>query len=125
MMKVSDPIMFGHCVKVYFKQAFEKHAELFQEIGVNPNNGLASVLASVKKKCSPDVAKAVIADIDACYEDRPWLAMVNSDKGITNLVSFRCSNYPKIIRIHHSFLDIRVYSHILYAYISFFMIARS
>jgi|UniRef100_A0A7S2XMX6 isocitrate dehydrogenase len=85
MMKVSDPIMFGHCVKVYFRAAFEKHAELFQEIGVNPNNGLASVFQTVQKKCSPDVAKMVIADIEACYEDRPWLAMVNSDKGITNL----------------------------------------
>jgi monomeric type NADP-dependent isocitrate dehydrogenase len=111
MMKVSDPIMFGHCVKVYFRAAFEKHAELFQEIGVNPNNGLASVFQTVQKKCSPDVAKMVIADIEACYEDRPWLAMVNSDKGITNLVRFRGSNCAKRNRIHQLILYTCVFSH--------------
>lgn len=84
MMKVSDPIMFGHVVSVYFKDAFEKHAELFAEIGVNPDNGLASVLAKVAEL--PEEQRAVVeADIQACYDTRPALAMVDSDKGITNL----------------------------------------
>ena len=86
MMKVSDPILFGHCVKVYFKDAFEKHGELLASIGANPNNGLGAVLKSAEDKLPPDQAKEVLADFEACYEKRPWLAMVNSDKGITNLV---------------------------------------
>lgn len=86
MMKISDPILFGHCVKVFFKDAFEKHGELLEEIGANPNNGLAAVLDSIDSKLSPEKAKEIRNDIDACYEERPWLAMVNSDKGITNLV---------------------------------------
>mmetsp|Transcript_17167 Transcript_17167/g.23578 ORF Transcript_17167/g.23578 Transcript_17167/m.23578 type:complete len:808 (-) Transcript_17167:85-2508(-) len=85
MMKVSDPILFGHCVKVFYKEAFEKHGDLFEEIGANPNNGLGSIIDTVKAKLSPEKAEEVLADIDACYENRPWLAMVNSDKGITNL----------------------------------------
>mmetsp|Transcript_41997 Transcript_41997/g.50396 ORF Transcript_41997/g.50396 Transcript_41997/m.50396 type:complete len:502 (+) Transcript_41997:1015-2520(+) len=85
MMKVSDPIMFGHCVKTYFKDAFEKHGDLFKEINGNPNNGLGAIYEAVEKKLPAEQAKEVKADIDACYEDRPWLAMVNSDKGITNL----------------------------------------
>jgi len=85
MMKISDPIMFGHCVSVFFKDAFEKHATLFEEIGVNPNEGLGSVYSTVKAKLSEEKAAEVIADIEACYEKRPWLAMVNSNKGITNL----------------------------------------
>jgi len=84
MMKVSDPIMFGHVVSVYFKQAFEKHAALFDEIGVNPDNGLAAVLNKVAEL--PEGKRAEVeADIQACYEDRPDIAMVDSDKGITNL----------------------------------------
>ena len=86
MMKVSDPILFGHCVKAYFKAAFDKHSETLEKIGANPNNGLGSVLSSIESKLPPDEAAALKADFEACYEDRPWLAMVNSDKGITNLV---------------------------------------
>jgi isocitrate dehydrogenase len=84
MMKVSDPIMFGHVVSVYFKDAFEKHAALFDEMGVNPDNGLASVLDKVAEL--PELQrKEVEADIQACYDSRPAIAMVDSDKGITNL----------------------------------------
>merc|ERR1719331_262203 len=84
MMKVSDPILFGDCVKAYFKDLFEKHAEIFAEIGVNANNGFAEVEQKIGKL--PEEKKAEIqADIEACYASRPKLAMVNSDKGITNL----------------------------------------
>jgi isocitrate dehydrogenase len=84
MMKVSDPILFGHCVKVYFKDVFEKHAALFQELGVNPNNGLGDVYDKLKNKtCS--TKDEVLADIQAVYKTRPGLAMVDSSKGITNL----------------------------------------
>jgi isocitrate dehydrogenase len=85
MMKVSDPIMFGHCIKVYYKTAFAKHGATLQKIGANPNQGLASVFESVRAKCDAATADQIVADFEACYEDRPWLAMVNSDKGITNL----------------------------------------
>ena len=85
MMKVSDPILFGHCVKVFFKPVFDKHGEILDEIGANPNNGLGAVLDSIDTKLSAEKAAEIRADIDACYEERPWLAMVNSDKGITNL----------------------------------------
>ena len=87
MMKISDPIMFGHCVRVFFKDAFEKHANVLEEIGVNPNNGLGAVLAKVEAELPEDKAAEILKDFEACYESRPWLAMVNSDKGITNLVS--------------------------------------
>ena len=86
MMKVSDPILFGHCVKAFFKPAFEKHQSTLTEIGANPNQGLGSVYSTIKAKLTADEADAIIEDFEACYEDRPWLAMVNSDKGITNLV---------------------------------------
>mmetsp|Transcript_8343 Transcript_8343/g.10560 ORF Transcript_8343/g.10560 Transcript_8343/m.10560 type:complete len:818 (-) Transcript_8343:130-2583(-) len=85
MMKVSDPILFGHCVKAYFKEAFEKHGDLLNSIGANPNNGLGAVYNSIEAKLQPDEAAKIKADFEACYENRPWLAMVNSDKGITNL----------------------------------------
>uniref|UniRef100_A0A7S1U1E5 Isocitrate dehydrogenase (NADP(+)) n=1 Tax=Phaeomonas parva TaxID=124430 RepID=A0A7S1U1E5_9STRA len=85
MMKVSDPIMFGHAVKVFFKTAFEKHGQLLADIGANPNDGLGAVYSTIKDKLVPGRADEVIADFEACYEERPWLAMVNSDKGITNL----------------------------------------
>lgn len=85
MMKVSDPIMFGHCVKSFYKEAFEKHGDTLDKIGANPNNGLGSVYSSIENKLAPDEAAAIKADFEACYESRPWLAMVNSDKGITNL----------------------------------------
>jgi isocitrate dehydrogenase len=85
MMKVSDPIMFGHCIRVFYKDAFDKHGEVLEEIGATPNQGLASIFESVKEKLDGDIADQILADFEACYEDRPWLAMVNSDKGITNL----------------------------------------
>ena len=84
MMKVSDPIIFGHAVKVYFKDVFEKYADTFAEIGVNPNNGLGDIYAKVQS-LPADQRSAIEADLQATYEKRPPLAMVNSDKGITNL----------------------------------------
>ncbi len=84
MMKVSDPILFGHVVSVYFKDVFKKHADTLASIGANPNNGLGEILARIKTL--PEATRAAIdADIAACYANRPGLAMVNSDKGITNL----------------------------------------
>jgi len=84
MMKVSDPIMFGHCVKVYFRSAFDKHAATFASIGVNANNGLGDVYAKLHKL--PEAKQAEIkADLDACIANGPRLAMVDSSKGITNL----------------------------------------
>lgn len=84
MMKVSDPIIFGHAVKVFFEPVFAKHAATFEEIGVDVNNGFADLLACLEK-LSPEKKAEIMADIDACYADSPDLAMVNSDKGITNL----------------------------------------
>ncbi|WP_317931201.1 NADP-dependent isocitrate dehydrogenase [Halioxenophilus sp. WMMB6] len=84
MMKVSDPILFGHAVKVFFKSAFEKHAETFKQLGVNANNGLGAVYAKINE-LPEEQAKAIKADLDACYAERPAVAMVDSDKGITNL----------------------------------------
>ena len=84
MMKVSDPIIFGHCVRVYFADVFEKHAETLDELGVDPNNGFGDVLARVADL--PGEQRATIeGDIQATYAAGPDLAMVNSDKGITNL----------------------------------------
>jgi len=84
MMKVSDPIMFGHAVSVFFKDVFEKHAATIKELGVDVNNGLGDLYAKIAKL--PDAKRAEIeADIKACYRNRPELAMVNSEKGITNL----------------------------------------
>ena len=85
MMKVSDPIMFGHCIRVFYKTAFDKHGATLQTIGADPNQGLASILDTVAAKCDAKTAMLIQKDFEACYEDRPWLAMVNSDKGITNL----------------------------------------
>lgn len=82
MMKVSDPIIFGNCVKVYFKDVFAKHADLFNELKVNVNNGLGDVYDKIKGH--PKQAE-VEADILDTYETRPGLAMVDSNKGITNL----------------------------------------
>ncbi len=84
MMKVSDPIMFGHCVSVFFREALDKHADLLKEIGANVNNGLADVLEKLDRLPADKKAK-VEADIAAVYENRPPLAMVDSRKGITNL----------------------------------------
>ena len=84
MMKVSDPIMFGHAVKVYFKDVFAKYETVFKTLGINPNNGLGDLYAKINTL--PQAQKESIeADIQACYAKRPRLAMVNSDKGITNL----------------------------------------
>jgi len=82
MMKVSDPIMFGHMVKVFFKDVFAKHGELFKELGVNPNNGLGDVYDKIQSH--PKKAE-IEADLMQCYSTRPGLAMVDSSKGITNL----------------------------------------
>jgi isocitrate dehydrogenase len=84
MMKVSDPVVFGHAVSVFFKDAFEKHAKTFAEVGVNPNNGLGDVYEKIEN-LSREKRKEIERDLDACYKERPWLAMVNSQKGITNL----------------------------------------
>ncbi|MEO0738107.1 MAG: NADP-dependent isocitrate dehydrogenase [Cyanobacteria bacterium J06649_12] len=84
MMKVSDPILFGHAVTLYFKDVFEKYADLFTELGVSPNNGLGDVYAKIATLPS-DQRTAIEADLQATYDKRPQLAMVNSDKGITNL----------------------------------------
>lgn len=84
MMKVSDPIMFGKAVKVYYKEVFAKHQTIFDELGVNTNNGLGNVYAKIAEL--PTAKREEIeADIQAVYKSRPELAMVNSDKGITNL----------------------------------------
>ncbi|MDT9546910.1 MAG: NADP-dependent isocitrate dehydrogenase [Chlorobium phaeovibrioides] len=84
MMKVSDPIMFGHAVSVFYRDVFEKHAAVIKELGVNVRNGLGDLYAKIKTL--PDAQRAEIeADIQAVYATRPALAMVDSDKGITNL----------------------------------------
>ena len=84
MMKVSDPKIFGHAVSVFFKDVFDKHAAVFQKLGVDPDNGLGDLYAKIKTL--PDDQRAAIeADIQAVYKKRPAMAMVNSDKGITNL----------------------------------------
>ncbi len=84
MMKVSDPKIFGHGVTVYYKDVFEKHAETFKKLGVDPDNGLGDVYAKIKT-LPDDQRKAIEADVQAVYQKRPPMAMVNSDKGITNL----------------------------------------
>ncbi len=84
MMKVSDPIIFGHCVSVYYRDALEKHATVLKELGVDLKNGLGDVYAKIKT-LSKDKQAEIEADIQAVYKNRPELAMVDSDKGITNL----------------------------------------
>ena len=84
MMKVSDPIMFGHAVTVYYQDLFAKHADLFRRLAVEPNNGIGDVYAKIENL--PAAQRAQIeADIQAVYASQPALAMVDSDKGITNL----------------------------------------
>jgi isocitrate dehydrogenase len=84
MMKVSDPIIFGHGVRAYFKTLFAKHGPTFDELGVNVNNGFGDLLSKISSL--PEATQAAIqADIEAAYAQGPGLAMVNSDKGITNL----------------------------------------
>lgn len=84
MMKVSDPIIFGNVVSVYFRDVFEKHAAEFAQLGINPNNGLGDLYAKIEA-LPADQKAAIEADIQAVYAKNPALAMVNSDKGITNL----------------------------------------
>jgi len=82
MMKVSDPYIFGKCVEVYFKDVFAKYSDLFKELGVNSSNGLGDVFAKIKGHAKES---EVLAAINETYKSRPSLAMVDSDKGITNL----------------------------------------
>ncbi|HEY9031235.1 MAG TPA: NADP-dependent isocitrate dehydrogenase, partial [Kangiella sp.] len=84
MMKVSDPIIFGHGVKVFFKEVFDKYGKLFDEIGVNVNNGFGNLLSAIEA-LPAEQRDEIKADIEAVYAKNPELAMVNSDKGITNL----------------------------------------
>ncbi len=84
MMKISDPIMFGHCVAIYYQEVLDKHAEVLKRIGVNLDNGLADLLEKLQK-LSPEERAPIEADINAVYATRPALAMVDSRKGITNL----------------------------------------
>ena len=84
MMKVSDPIIFGHAVTVYYQKAFEKHADTFKELGIDPNLGLATIYEKVRT-LSFSLRNEIEADLRACHEHRPGLAMVDSDRGITNL----------------------------------------
>jgi len=84
MMKVSDPIIFGHAVSVYFADLFQKHAVTFDDLGIDPNNGMGDLLAKIEE-LPTEQQDEIKADIDAIYAQQPRLAMVNSDKGITNL----------------------------------------
>ncbi|MEA3560099.1 MAG: NADP-dependent isocitrate dehydrogenase, partial [Candidatus Thermoplasmatota archaeon] len=84
MMKVSDPIIFGHVVSVFFNEVFEKHSAIFSELGIDPNNGLGDLYEKIKE-LSDEKREEIVSDIQACLEKRPGLAMVNSEKGITNL----------------------------------------
>ena len=84
MMKVSDPIIFGNVVSVYFKDVFEKHAAEFAQLGINPNNGLGDLYAKIET-LPADKKAEIEADIEAVYAKNPPIAMVNSEKGITNL----------------------------------------
>ncbi|NTV48383.1 MAG: NADP-dependent isocitrate dehydrogenase [Geobacteraceae bacterium] len=84
MMKISDPIMFGHFVSVFYKDVFEKHAATFNELGVNPDLGMGDLYAKIQKLPAAKQAE-IEADIQAVYKKQPPLAMVDSDKGITNL----------------------------------------
>lgn len=84
MMKVSDPIIFGHAVSEFFKPVFEKHQDKLIKLGVSPNNGMASLLSAIENLSASEQSE-IIDDLKQVYGDRPDLAMVNSDKGITNL----------------------------------------
>jgi isocitrate dehydrogenase len=86
MMKVSDPILFGYCIRVYYKEAFAKHGAAFARLGVNPNNGLSDLFEKIKA-LPPAEAEAIRADLAACEAKRPALAMVDSARGISNFHS--------------------------------------
>lgn len=95
MMKVSDPVLFGHAVSVYFKPVFEKHADTFARLGVNPDNGLGDLYAKIQNLPEGE-RKEIEDDIKAVYDIRPPLAMVDSDRGITNL------HFPNLVIIDAS-----------------------
>lgn len=102
MMKISHPIVFGHAVKIFYKDAFAKHEKLFAELGVNANNGLSSVYDKIASL--PDSKhQEIVRDLHACHEHRPALAMVDSAKGISNLHSpsdvIVDASMPAMIRI--------------------------
>ena len=84
MMKVSHPIVFGHAVRIFYKEAFEKHGKLFDELGVNVNNGMVNLEDKIKT-LPQSKQDEIVRDLHACHEHRPELAMVDSAKGITNL----------------------------------------
>ena len=84
MMKVSDPIIFGHAVTVYYREVFEKYAAVFDELGVDANNGIGDVYAKIEN-LPADQRAEIESVVQVCYQNRPEMAMVNSDKGITNL----------------------------------------
>ncbi|MDO6460017.1 NADP-dependent isocitrate dehydrogenase [Granulosicoccaceae sp. 1_MG-2023] len=86
MMKVSHPIVFGHCVKIFYKEAFEKHQKTFDELGVNVNNGMVDLYEKIKQLPASQ-QEEIRRDLHACLDGRPELAMVDSDKGITNFHS--------------------------------------
>ena len=84
MMKVSDPIIFGHAVSVYYADVFHKHGQVFEELGVDPNNGVGDIYSRIQSLPTHQ-RKAIEEDFQAVYEKRPAMAMVDSDRGITNL----------------------------------------
>jgi isocitrate dehydrogenase len=86
MMKVSHPIVFGHCVKIFYKDAFAKHGKLFEELGVNVNNGMVNLYEKIET-LPQSQRDEIMRDLHACHENRPELAMVDSAKGITNFHS--------------------------------------
>ncbi len=86
MMKVSHPIVFGHCVRMFYKEAFDKHGKLFEELGVNVNNGMVNLYDKIKS-LPESKREEIMRDLHACHEKRPELAMVDSAKGITNFHS--------------------------------------
>ena len=102
MMKVSHPIVFGHCVRIFYKEAFEKHAKVFDELGVNVNNGMGNLLEKIEKLPASQKDE-ILKDLHACLEHRPKLAMVDSAKGITNFHSpndvIVDASMPAMIRI--------------------------
>ncbi|GGC79503.1 NADP-dependent isocitrate dehydrogenase [Undibacterium terreum] len=102
MMKVSHPIVFGHCVRIFYKEAFAKHAALFEELGVNVNNGMVNLYDKIET-LPASKREEILKDLHACHEHRPELAMVDSAKGITNFHSpndvIVDASMPAMIRI--------------------------
>jgi isocitrate dehydrogenase len=102
MMKVSHPIVFGHCVRIFYKDAFEKHGQLFDQLGVNVNNGMVNLYDKIAT-LPTSKREEIINDLHRCHEHRPELAMVDSSKGITNFHSpsdvIVDASMPAMIRI--------------------------